>query len=98
MCGGPVSPNNQSVGFSRKISVIGTADAQYIVGTHGTYRKLTMPRRHQPSERCLPLRQLPPEHPYSASPLSLNPVSNGWVLPLFSVGTSLVYALFTYPA
>ena len=57
-----------------------------------------MPRRHQPSERRLPLRQLPPEHPYSASPQSSNPVSSGWVLPLFSVEISLAYpSLHTQP-
>jgi hypothetical protein len=41
-----------------------------------------VPRRHHPSERRLPLRQLPSERPFSASPLYVSPVSNDWVLPL----------------
>src|SRR6185503_15328225 len=39
------------------------------------------PRRHPFSERRLPLRQPPAEQPFSASPRTWNPASNGWVLP-----------------
>ena len=37
------------------------------------------------NERRLPLRQPPTEQPFSASPQTVNPVSNDWVLPLLGV-------------
>ena len=43
---------------------------------------LTVPPPPTSPERRLPLRQLPSEQPFSASPRTVNPVRNDWVLPL----------------
>ena len=48
-----------------------------------------MARRHQLSERRLPLRQPPSELPFSASPLNVDPVSNDWVLLLLESAISV---------
>jgi len=54
-------------------------------------RNETCPRRHHISERRLPLRQPPAEHPFSLPPETWNPVRNGWVLPHFRVPGFLHY-------
>src|SRR5438876_12093885 len=54
-------------------------------------RNETCPRRHHISERRLPLRQPPAEHPFSLPPEIQNPVRNGWVLLHFGAPISLVY-------
>jgi hypothetical protein len=48
---------------------------------HGMHKMLTVPPPPTSPERRLPLRQLPSERPFSASPQYADPVRNGWVFP-----------------
>ena len=50
---------------------------------HGIHKMLTVPPPPTSPERRLPLRQLPSERPFSASPRYADPVRNDWVFPHF---------------